>query len=172
MVISIMKMIIFSLCFALLTKAQNKCTVEVDEKTNKPMFIGLCDRTAFEDSSFASWFNTEYNDYSVDSSTLDLISTNTDSLFIKIILGTWCGDSREQVPRFLKILDYLRFPTDNLLLIFVDRKKLAGDFDIEDLDIKLVPTIIIYKNQTEIGRIIETPKISLEEDLVDVLFSY
>lgn len=166
------KLVILSLGIVLIAKAQNTCITEVDEKTNKPMLIGLCDRSAFDDSSFAFWFKSEYNYYVVDSSTLELVSTETDSLFIKIVLGTWCSDSKEQVPRFLKILDYLNFPSNNLSLIFVDRKKQAGNIDIADLEIKLVPTIIFYKKQIEIGRITETPNITLEEDFADILFGH
>ena len=37
------------------------------------------------------------------------------------------------------------------------------------LGIQRVPTFIIYKNNIESGRIIETPKTSLEQDLVNIL---
>jgi hypothetical protein len=37
------------------------------------------------------------------------------------------------------------------------------------LDIKRVPTFIIYKNNIETGRIIENPTTSLEQDMVNIL---
>jgi len=53
----------------------------------------------------------------------------------------------------------------------VDRDKKAGDCAIDYLKIELVPTIIFYKQDTEIGRIVESPQTSLEEDMVDIILS-
>lgn len=167
------KAFIVSFCFLsiLQIKAQNNCSMDVDEKTNKPMAIGLCDRNIFSDTSFAVWFESEYQNYIVDTFSVNLVKKELNTLKIKIVLGTWCSDSREQVPRFLKILDFINFPSEQLSLLFVNRKKQASDFDISDLDIVLVPTIIYYNNDIEMGRITETPEISLEEDTVDIIFS-
>jgi len=53
----------------------------------------------------------------------------------------------------------------------VDRIKKAGDCDINYLKVELVPTIILYKEDLEVGRIVESPRMSLEEDMVDIIFS-
>ena len=87
---------------------------------------------------------------------------------ITVVLGTWCSDSQREVPRLYSILDYLGFPEKNLELICVDRKKDAAGTEVMDLSIELVPTIIIYIGEEEIGRIIESPVESLEEDLVKI----
>lgn len=134
------------------------------------MLIGLCDRTAFADTSFAWWFNSEFENYSVDSVTLNA-AAKLNNVKITIVLGTWCSDSKREVPRFFKILDKLSFDQKNLTLICVDRKKTAPACEVEKLDIKLVPTFIIYKDDVEIGRIVETPKESLEKDLVKLVIN-
>ena len=36
---------------------------------------------------------------------------------IQIFLGTWCGDSKREVPRLLKVLDETGFPQKNLQII-------------------------------------------------------
>jgi hypothetical protein len=135
------------------------------------MLIGLCDRTAFNDTSFASWFNDEYERYEVDTSTTKLIVKEIESVRMKIVLGTWCSDSREQIPRLFKILDHIKYSESNIQMFCVDRKKKAGEFDADELKIELVPTVILYRDTNEIGRIIETPRMNLEEDLVDIIFS-
>ncbi len=87
-----------------------------------------------------------------------------------IVLGTWCGDSKEKVPRFLKILDLLGTTFDDLKLIAVDREKTAPDMDVKGKYlIEKVPTFIFYKGDVEIGRITETPKVALEKDLFFIL---
>ena len=149
--------------------AQEKNKFVTDEKSGKPMLLGICDRTAFADTSFSWWFNSEFDNYSVDSVTLKDIPDKLKDLKITIVFGTWCGDSRREVPRFFKILDKLSFDKKNLTMICVDRNKTTPAGEVEKLDIKFVPTLIFYKNDLEIGRIIETPKETLEKDLVSIM---
>lgn len=157
------------LMFSAFIFAQEKNKLTVDEKSGKPMLLGLCDRTAFADTNFAWWFNSEFDNYSVDSVVLKNVSDKLKDLKIKLVMATWCSDSRKEVPRFLKILDYLSFDQNDITMICVDRTKSAPDYGIEKLDIKLVPTFIFYKDDVELGRIVETPKLSLEKDLVEMM---
>ncbi|MCB9249007.1 MAG: hypothetical protein H6613_10930 [Ignavibacteriales bacterium] len=54
-------------------------------------------------------------------------------------------------------------------LINVDRNKEGLENEVNGLDIELVPTIIVYDKGEEIGRIIESPMETLEEDLVEIV---
>jgi len=88
---------------------------------------------------------------------------------IIIILGTWCSDSRREVPRVVKILDFINFPKDKLFFIAVDRN-IKGLYDeIDGLEIKYVPTVIVYEGGKEIGHIIENPTVTLEKDFIEVV---
>ena len=78
------------------------------------MLLGICDRAAFADTRFSWWFNSEFDNYSVDSVTLKDVPDKLKDLKITIVLGTWCGDSKREVPRFFKILDKLSFDQKNL----------------------------------------------------------
>ncbi|OGU79922.1 MAG: hypothetical protein A2254_07440 [Ignavibacteria bacterium RIFOXYA2_FULL_35_9] len=151
--------------------AQYTFQIVIDEETSKPMLVGLCDRNAFSDTSFSSWFNNEYESYNVDTSTINLITDDIHQVNLTIILGTWCSDSREQIPRLLKILDFLHYPESKMQMFAVDRNKKTGEYDIDHLKIELVPTIIFFKEALEIERIVELPRMSLEEDLVDIILS-
>ena len=51
----------------------------------------------------------------------------------------------------------------------MDRNKSSSGTEIQSLNIELVPTFIFYKNENEIGRIIETPEISIESDMLKIL---
>ncbi len=147
--------------------AQNKIMIE--EKSGKPYLIGICNREAFSDSNFAWWFNSNYDQYQVDSSEVIELKKEINNYDITIVMGTWCSDSRREVPRFYKILDAIDYPSDKLTLINVDRKMKSIANEVDKMNIEYVPTIIIYRNEKEIGRIIETPEDILEKDLLLII---
>lgn len=99
----------------------------------------------------------------------DLMGLGKDDLTITIVLGTWCPDSRREVPHFLKITDLWGFPRDKIRFIGVDINKVAPLEDYLNLGIERVPTFIFYENNIEKGRIIEVPVTSLEQDTRDIL---
>jgi len=96
-----------------------------------------------------------------------------DSIEIDIYFGAWCGDSKEHLPAFMKIVDALSaIDEKNIVLIGCDRDKNAGCLDISEVQIELVPTFIFLINGTIIGKIIETPEQSLEEDFLLILQNF
>jgi len=141
-----------------------------DTLREEEIICGYCDRAGLTTGQFNSWFGPEYESYTVDDTTLDALNIDLLSLCkIKVVLGTWCSDSQREVPRFMKILDYLGLPDDNLEFICVDRSKNAEGTEVADLDIERVPTIIFYLGDKELGRIIESPEVSLEVDMSRIL---
>jgi hypothetical protein len=149
--------------------AQDKNKLVVDEKSGKQMLIGICDRAAFADTNFSWWFDSEYKNYEVDSLLIMKVKNKLNDADITIIMGSWCSDSRREIPRLLKILDKVKYNQQKLKLICVDRKKEWPEGDIKELDIKLVPTIIFFEMGVEKGRIIESPKETLEKDILKIL---
>ena len=164
-----MKSLFIVLFFSFITVAQTTNQCVIDQKSGKPMLVGFCDRASLQDTSFAWWFNSEYENYELDKETLSKIKIDSEFQSITIVMGTWCSDSRREVPRFYKILDSLNFPSTKVKLIMVDRKKEAAGIDISSFNIELVPTMIFYNDGLEVGRIIETPKESLEKDIAAML---
>ncbi|WP_449435026.1 hypothetical protein [Pedobacter steynii] len=69
----------------------------------------------------------------------------------------------------MKIADALPIDKQDITFICVDRAKKAEYGLLENLNIDRVPTFIIYDHRKELGRIIEKPVISIEEDLVLML---
>ncbi len=151
--------------------AQDSLKVGQDGETGKPMLVGPCSRDAFSDTSFAWWFTPEYEQYKPDSVTVKEIEYNYDDVKTTIVMGTWCSDSHEQVPRFFKVMDEAGYPADNVRIICVDREKKDGSGMVDSLNIELVPTFIFYKEGVELGRIVETPKQTMEEDIFEILTS-
>ena len=167
-----MKSLIFFLLLIIVTFnniLSQSCKIEVDEKTSNPMLIGKCSRDIFSTSDFSSWFSREYSEYNLKKDILSSIPDNFNDFKILIVMGTWCGDSRREVPRFYKIMDEIKFPDTSITLIAVNRKKQGLNNETDGLNIQLVPTMIFYKNGVETGRIIETPVNSLKEDIYNIL---
>ncbi|MBU0472953.1 MAG: thioredoxin family protein [Bacteroidetes bacterium] len=162
--------ILFLLTFTLSAQEMNKIIIE--KKSEKPMLIGLCDREAFADSNFSWWFNSAYNFYEPKKIIVEDLLKFNNNFTLTIVMGTWCSDSRKQVPSFYKLLDELNYPQEKITLINVDRNKETNDVDVSKLNIELVPTFIVYNNGKDIGRIIESPIESLESDLLKILQNY
>lgn len=166
----IRRIVISLLIFVSITFGQENPNTEIDEKTGKPILFGLLERDNFQNDNYAWWFNSGYKFYTVDTLiTNKLNAIDIDSLNITIVLGTWCSDSRREVPRFFKIIDKMQFPKEKTKLLGVNRNKESSESDIASLNIELVPTFIFYKNEKEIGRIIETPEVLLESDMLKIL---
>ncbi len=143
-----------------------------DSYSGMPMLIGECSREAFKDTSFNWWWMSEYDLYNVDSVSLKEIKNGLKNVNIKVVMGTWCSDSRREVPRFFKILDAMNYPSEKVKIICVDEdKKTKGD-ELNGLKIELVPTIIFYKDGNELGRIIESPRDTLEKDMIKILTAH
>ena len=140
-----------------------------DTVKDQKVLLGYGSRAGLEKSDFKAYFSEEYQNYNPDEDACFYLGRHIDSLGITIVLGTWCHDSQEQVPRFFKVLDHIDFNAENLVMIGVDGNKQAGEVDISGLEIELVPTFIFYKNDIELGRIIETPMTSLEEDMLLII---
>lgn len=150
--------------------AQDYNQIITDPSINREILYGYCTRDTFDTEPFSEWFSTEYENYPVDESLLgELNQEQVHQYTVKIVLGTWCPDSQREVPRFFKILDYLKFDERKITLISVDRRKKADGTEVEDLMIDFVPTFIFYVEGREAGRIIETPEVSLEADMIKIL---
>jgi thiol-disulfide isomerase/thioredoxin len=138
----------------------------IDPRLDKEILYGYCDRSGLEKGEFGKSFDEYYKIYEPDQAVLDSLKLKKKGVEILIILGTWCSDSQEQLPKFFKILDKIKFDRKSVEMICVNRDKDAGDVETVNYNIQKVPTFIVYRKGREIGRIVETPYTSLEKDLL------
>ena len=86
-----------------------------------------------------------------------------------VFLGTWCDDSHELIPKLEKVLQLIQYPQSSLTMFGVDRAKTTTTHDEKQYKITLVPTIIVFDKDREIGRITESVQKSIEADLEAML---
>ena len=150
-------------------QAQEKNKTIIDEKFEKEILIGYCDREGLQKGEFGEEYFDQYSEYNAERKIIKKIRKQKQDYIIVLVLATWCHDSKEQVPRFYRVLDEAKIPDDIMKVICVDGEKTAGELSIENYLIDRVPTFIFYRNGEEIGRIIETPEFSLEEDMLSII---
>lgn len=160
------------------TNCKTKAVVSTNETTQKieetnivdKDIVGKITKLDLEHGEHAEWFNKELGSYIVDTETLSDFDNNPErikALSVKIFMGTWCEDSQREVPRFINILGFLG--VTNYEIIGLNRDKESPQGYEKGMDIKYVPTFIIYQNGKEVNRIIESPIETLEKDLIAIL---
>lgn len=133
---------------------------------------------------YREWFSAGYENYKPDAATVSELKGLGNNISVTIFMGTWCGDSKEQVPHFYKILHEVGFEEKNVTLIMVDRNKTTPEKLETGLEISYVPTFIFYKTTRsggrraegkreektkELNRIVESPVETLEKDMLRIL---
>jgi hypothetical protein len=162
---------VFAFCLLAITStfAQDLNQKVMDDQSKKEILIGYCDRSGLMVGDFGNSYNIEWNTYIPDNDALNGLKYKLDDMKFTVILGTWCSDSKTQVPRFIRLLDCLKYDVEKVTFIAVDRTKTAGTVPTADFKIEKVPTIIVSMNGKELGRIVETPAVSLEKDLLNII---
>jgi hypothetical protein len=91
---------------------------------------------------------------------------------ILAFLGVWCGDTHDQLPGFARILEAVKFPRGHVKWLALDRTKSVGAPELVARHrITKLPTFVVLEGDLELGRITETPKVSLLVDLAGILMS-
>lgn len=161
--------LVLAVIYTGLTFSQELNKTIVDPKTGKAVLTGYCDKDGLMQGEFGDVYDQYYSAYEPDKAVLKKLRPLKKDVEIRIVLGTWCHDSKEQVPRFFKILKKLWWGSKKVEIICVNTAKEAEGVDVGPYDIRRVPTFIFIKNGKELGRIIETPVSTLEKDMLMIL---
>jgi thiol-disulfide isomerase/thioredoxin len=88
---------------------------------------------------------------------------------IQIFLGSWCKDTKRELPRFLAALHRADSPAFQARYFGLDRSKKDNAGIAQEHKIEKIPTFIFYRDGVEVGRIVEQPAELLEMDWVRML---
>lgn len=137
------------------------------DKNGSVVLLGKVSKKQLSNEQKFNWFLSGIKAYTPKKPVIDSLKSYTD-FSIVIVLGTWCSDTKEQLPKMIKVLEAINMSEKNLQLIAVGRekkvKKKYARFQAES-----VPTFFVIRSNDIIGKIIEAPAKSMEEDLLAML---
>lgn len=140
------------------------------ERPGEKTLKGHLTRALLQTDTSFHWFATNYKNYKARPDAVENLRKQADSVEIVAFMGTWCEDSHMIIPQLLALLDSAQFPVEKCSLIGVDRNKKTVGRLSQALNVTLVPTIIVFKNGKEIGRIVEYGKYGMfDKELAEIL---
>ncbi len=136
------------------------------------LLLGSCSRDALLAEPFRDDFAVVHQE--LDPALRDSLREALQGCSLLLFLGTWCSDSHEQVPRLFNVLDQCAAaqgpsPGFHISLECLDELKRSPSGLETIYGITNVPTLIVMKDEEEIGRIVELPMPSWEEELWGML---
>ena len=137
-------------------------------KNENKIVTGIIDKSVLEALPYKNWFSPKYERVTFSEVVVLNIKKHIKDVKIKAFMGVWCGDSKRELPVFYKLLKEVDFDESNLEMIAVNHNKKAKGLTKGYTIIK-VPTFIFYRDNKELGRFVEYPMESLEEDIFKII---
>jgi len=149
--------------------AQRAYIVTKDSVDGGKIFKGKVTFENLEKEPSFTWFTKGKEEYTPADKSISLLKFYLRQYSIIVFMGTWCDDSHNILPKLAKVLDYAGYPIAQVTMYGVDRAKTTTGNEQRNYQITNVPTIILFKDNQESGRITETVKTSVEADLAAII---
>ena len=155
---------------SIIAQAQN-ATTYVNHRNEKHL-CGVFELQELEkDSLYSSWYHDNYTGLEAIDSNASWVS-ELESTTVDIYMGTWCGDSKKWVPRFVRLWDDLGLNRSQLKFIALydskEKYKQGPNGEEKGKNIHRVPTFIFKEKGEEFARIVESPRNDLLTDLKQI----
>lgn len=149
--------------------AQSDFGISKDAENGAVVYKGAFNIDDMHKETTFSWMDNGISTYQPNEKDVAYLKANLPAYKMVVVLGTWCEDSQNLVPKLYKTLQESGYPMSQLQMFGADRTKHTKNNEHEQYNIKFVPTIILLKDGKEIGRIVETVQKSIEADLVSLI---
>lgn len=148
--------------------AQEAKAGEEMKKKEEGVLVGPVTREAVEGAS-AEWVQAEV-EAQPDAEAAHALAGVEPGAEVEVFLGTWCSDSRREVPRLWKAIDAAGGSVPfQIRYVGVDHDKKEPAGALADNGIRYLPTFIVRRGGHEVGRIVETSPHGIERDLLALL---
>lgn len=128
-----------------------------------PIIMGETDPRVILDIS-PEW-RREFDDYHPAAEDVAMLRLAPKGSLLKVYFGSWCSDSRVGVPHLLTALHAAGARHLKVRYYAVDRNKKEPADLLAGVGLEWVPTFVLTVQGREIGRIVETPRTTVEHDL-------
>lgn len=166
-----MKILLFTIAVLMNISAfaQSDFDESKDAKTGQKIYNGqFTFENLLEEKSF-TWMKKGFDSYRPDTTTMKYLKKHLGGYKMVIMIGTWCDDSHDLVPRLYKVLTLAGYPMDKYSMFGANREKEVRNQEHKFYNVINVPTIILYRDNYEKGRIVETVNKSIEADLAKII---
>lgn len=157
-----------SACASARPAQEAQAETKTEKKAEEKVPVGPVTREAVEEAS-AAWVEAEV-EAKPDAEAAHALAGVEPGAEVEVFLGTWCGDSRREVPRLWKAIDEAGGSVPfQIHYIGVDHDKKEPAGALADNDVHYLPTFIVRRGGHEVGRIVETSPNGIEHDLLALL---
>lgn len=163
--------LIFCLYFlSAIAQTDSAYRIETDEK-GRNVIIGAISWVDWQKE--AKWESYSAEDFSPVEPIIKLLKETFEekNISLKLFAGSWCGDTKTEMPKIIRIIESLEIDSLNFVIIGLDRNKREDTGLAESYNIERVPTLIVIREGMEIGRIVEFPKTAWDIDLAEIVFA-
>ncbi|MGB7842202.1 MAG: thioredoxin family protein [Salinimicrobium sp.] len=140
---------------------------EVNEQQD--ILVGEITKEDLTQAPYSSWFDPMFKSYEPSEEVLEKVKNNINDYKIMVFMGTWCGDSKAEVPKLYKLLEESGYDMDNIEMQAVRHDKTLPDDLQEEYNVHHVPTIIFYKDGKEVNRFVEYPQEDFGKDIAKIV---
>jgi len=106
-----------------------------------------------------------------DTESVTSIKRDAKGLSVLLVMGTWCPDSKREMPRYFATMDAAGIDDSKLTMIGVDATKKDTEGLTEKFNITRVPTFIFMRDGKEVARFVERTPVgtTFEKELARIL---
>jgi thiol-disulfide isomerase/thioredoxin len=138
------------------------------QPNEEPMEVILTGELGFEQLRQQPGYEENFAAYEPDAGAVSALQAVTTPTELVVIVGTWCPDCHRETPRLAKVLATAGNPNISVRYIGIDRSRRDPQGLAAAYAFDRIPTILVYQGGTELGRIVEAPEQSLEQDLLRI----
>ncbi|MEQ8909567.1 MAG: hypothetical protein RIC95_10275 [Vicingaceae bacterium] len=172
---NILLTLLFVLSHGLIGEAQEKAQFYINEDEEKHLCGPFQLEVLQNDTTFSNWYEESIEEFNILVGEHEWVQ-QLENKEVDIYLGTWCGDSKNWVPKFVKLWNELGLDQSKLNFIALydgdEKYKQGPNGEEKGLNIHRVPTFIFKENEQEVARIVESPANDLYTDLAHIALGY
>ena len=105
--------------------------------------------------AYEPWALFWEQEYTPEPNAIASIKKDGKGISILLVMGTWCPDSKRELPRYFATVDAAGIGDSKLTMIGVDRSKKDTEGLTDKWNITRVPTFIFLRGGKEVGRFVE-----------------